>query len=53
MKISCTIRELGQLVRECKDSMCAYCVLKHFCNKDDDRPIETLVDEATRDDEPF
>ena len=54
MKISCSIRELGQLVRECERGMCMYCVLKNFCSKDleqpSGKPLEALIAEITPDD---
>lgn len=57
MKISCTIHELGTLVRECERGMCMYCVLKNFCSKDieqpNGKPLEALIAEITPDDTPI
>lgn len=42
MRISCTIKELGQLIRGCENSYCSECALRNVC-KDEEKGIEQYI----------
>ena len=53
MKISCTVKEFGQLVRGCEKRSCYNCPLEDVCNANPDaNGIESFISAADIVDEP-
>ena len=59
MKIYCTVKEFGQLVRACEKGACYTCVMRAACKADPENPktieyfvaAETIEDEDEMEDE--
>ena len=45
MKIKCTVKEFGQLVRACEKGTCFNCALRELCKQDgeNERTIEDFI----------
>lgn len=45
MKIKCTVKEFGQLVRACEKGTCYTCALRDLCKQDpeNERSIEDFI----------
>lgn len=48
MKIKCTVKEFGQLVRACEKGTCYTCALRELCRQDGEKEL-TIEDFITAD----
>lgn len=52
MRIVCTVKEFGQLVRGCEKNDCYHCTLSDVCNDGEDGGIEKFISAADVIEEP-